>query len=395
MTRRADVGLIAGPTGGVNSNGSNYIIETVDGVLYWVYIDSTSDVSFRKSIDGGVSWSIATSVFTGTVIGLAAWYDRWSGISAGLIHCAYTETGGSDTLYRTIDTESSDALSTQTTIFAGTSAVSGGSHLSITRARGGNVYCKTIIDAGAEGGFFRLPNANVPNGAWDAARTIDEAAATNDKMVLLPGYAADNQDIIAIFHDTSANELSRKIYDDSANSWAETSIATGITLPNLTVSAHHFTAATDPTNSRAIVVAWTGIDTANADLRCWTVTESAITETSTNVVLNSTDDQGFACISLDPTDTIWTVFYGGKSDGSETWSSSINLYSKTSQDAGATWGSETLVSSQGLESRTFLTALPRRYRRPPVLGWLTGGTLTLFINTEIVQPRAFWQGGLG
>lgn len=327
-----------------NGGGIQYVVETPTGVYYIIYVGTDSDLYFVKSLDSGVTWGHPTLIFTGTVTNVAVWYDRWSNISAGLIHLAYTESGGSDTLYRTINTESSDALSTQTTIFAGVSTATG-SHIAIARARGGNVYCKTVIDAGAEGGFFRLPNANVPNGAWDAARTIDEAAATNDAMILCPGFAADNQDMLAIFWDTSANEISRKIYDDSANSWAETSIATSMTKVAATTNMFNFAATVDLANSRLIMVAWSAQDTANADLRCWTITESAITETSTNVVLNSTDDQGLCAIALNTVTGEWIVFYGGKSDGSETWGTEANVYFKTSKDAGATWGAETQLTS--------------------------------------------------
>jgi len=310
-----------------NGAGTNYVIRTPTGVMYVVYVDTASDVAFRKSDDNGITWSNPVSVFAGSVTALSIWYDRWSNISAGLIHCAYQESATDDTLYRTIDTESSDALSTQTSIFAGLSTATGG-HLSITRSRGGNVYCKTVIDAGAEGGFYRLPNANVPSGAWDAARTVDETIATTDQMILLPGFAADNQDLIAIFWDASANEISRKLYDDSANSWSESSIATSMVEGIATTAWPHFDAAVDLTNSRIVLVAWSAVDTSGADLRCWTITESSISEV-TNVVLNSTDDQGMVAISINEDNPDhWNVFYCGATGGGETFQSAVNIYCK-------------------------------------------------------------------
>src|SRR3990170_394507 len=306
--------------------GVEYLIQTPEGALYCVYIDNFTDVLFKKSSDGGRTWSPSTLIFVGSALALSVWYDRWSNIAAGLIHCAYTDSGVDDTLYRTINTESSDALSTQTAIFAGATALAGG-QLSITRSRGGNVYCRTCIDAGAEGGFFRLLNANVPNGAWDAARTINEALATTDQMILLPGWAADNQDIMAFFWDASAEEISRQLYDDSANSWSETSIATSMTDQVATTAFPHFSAAVDIANSRNLLIAWSAVDALNADLRCWHVTESAITEV-TNVVQDSVDDQGLCAISIDTNTEDWYVFYGGKSNGVETFPSTINVYSK-------------------------------------------------------------------
>lgn len=387
MPKRANI-LVAQSTGLVQFNGGgvNYIVQTDAGVLYLVYVDSGSDVAFRKSSNGGLSWEAPTIVFAGTVTALSIWYDRWSDIAAGLIHCAYQESATDDILYRTINTESSDALSTQTTIFLGASTAAGG-WMSITRARGGNVYCYGCIDAGAEGGFFRLPNANVPNGAWDAARTNPEALATTDMAILVPGFAADNQDIMCMFWDASANEVSRYVHDDSANTWAETSIATSMTDQAASVAFPHFAAAVDITNSQILLVAWSAVDTLNADLRCWTVTESAITETTTNVVLNSTDDQGLAAIGIDTSTGYWWVFYGGKSDGSETFLTSINIYCKCSQDSGATWGPETKLTTAAADI-TWLVTCPRFFG-PPFCAYHNDIALDeLMINVQCGSPSA-------
>lgn len=389
----ARIGSIVAQTTGLlqfSGGGTNYLVETTDGTLYLVYVDTGSDVAFRKSSDGGLSWGAPTVVFAGTVVALSVWFDRWSGIAAGLIHCAYTESGGSDTLYRTIDTASADALSTQTTIFAGTSSAAGGG-LSITRSRGGNVYCKTTIDAGAEGGFYRLPNANVPNGAWDAARTNTEALATQDMFILVPGFAADNQDIMCIFWDVSANQISRYIYDDSANTWAETILSGTFTEQVAATSFPHFAAAVDLTNSQIVLLAWNAIDTANADLTCWTITESANTA-KTDVVTNSTDDQGLCAITIDTVTGYWWAFYGGASGGAEDYLNAINLYCKVSKDSGTTWGPETKLTSVARDI-TWLVSNPRRLViRPDVVAFHNDITLDeLMVNVSIQQPRSSHQ----
>ena len=392
MPRRADV-IAAQSTGLVQFNGAGaqWLIQTPGGVVYLVYVDSGSDVAFKKSTNYGLTWSNPTVVFAGTTTAVAVWYDRWSDIAAGLIHIAYQESATDDTLYRTVNTESSDALSTQTVIFAGTSTATGGC-LAITRARGGNVYCATMIDAGAEGGFYRLPNANVPSGAWDAARATVFEAITGDMVLLFPGFAADNQDITAIFWDASANEISRKLYDDSGNSWGETSIATSMTDVAATASFPHFDGFVDIANSQIVIAAWSAVDTANADLRCWTVTESAITEV-TNVVLNSTDDQGLCVITLDTVTGDWYCFYAGISTGGETWGTSVNIYYKVSTDDGATWGPETVLTNSARDT-TWLIATPR---------WATHFTVVfhndialdeLMASAPIAQPRANFVLGL-
>lgn len=380
--RRADLIAATSVAAQFGGAGTNWPVETPAGHLYLVYVDVNNDVVFVKSTDGGWTWSAPTVVFAGTVTNLSIWYDRWSGINGGLIHCAYTESGGHDTLYRSIDTESADALGTQTTIFAGTSVASGG-QLTITRARGGNLYCRTCIDAGAEGGFFRSTDV----GANWGSRTINEALATTDQMILMPGFAADDQDIIGIFWDASANEISRQLYDNSANSWAETSIATSMT-DTVAAGGHfpHFDAFVDLENSRVVTSAWSAVDAANADLRCWTVTESAITETTANIVLNSVDDQMLCNICKNLASGEWIAFYCGKSDGSETVGASVNVYSKRSGDGGATWSSEAQISNMPVNAK-WLGAVPRHRRSTPVFYYNDVTTDEIRVSLPTAQPR--------
>lgn len=370
--------------------GTNYLVETAAGKLYLIFIDVTVDVTFITSDDYGRTWSEKTILKTGTITVLSVWYDRWSGINGGLIHCAYSEAGVDDTLYRSIDSEDSDALSAETVIFGGASTVVNGSMLSITRSRGGNLYCRTCIDAGAEGGFFRSTDV----GATWASRTINEALATTDQMILLPGFAVDDQDIIGIFWDASDDEISRQLYDDSGDSWAETSIATSmVDNPAGGGQFPHFAAAIDLDNSQVVLTAWTAVDLANADLRCWTVNESAITEV-TNVVLNSGDDQGLCTVRVDPVTGYWHVSYAGASDGSETWFTGLKVYEKVSRDAGTTWGAE---SARTVNARIiyYLLGIPRGHSRTLILGESLPGAGAVILVAVIPVATARAQSLVG
>ena len=365
-----------------SGSGTNYLVETPAGVLYCVYIIGNT-VAFKKSTTNGLSWSTATTIYTGPITQLSIWYDRWSDISAGLIHCVYAESTTDEVFYRSINTESSDALGTQTTVFSGASTATGCA-ISVTRARGGNIYCLLSIDAGAENEWAKSTDTGA---TWTyPTDTGSFEAATNDAWILLPGWAADNQDIMCFFWDTSANEISRKLWDDSAGAWSETSIAASMTKPAGSSSFPNFAAAVDITNSQNLLVAWSANDTLNADLRCWKVTESAITEV-TNVVLNSTDDQSLCAICIELDTGYWHVFYTGKSDGSETVGTSVNVYKKVSVDGGTTWGSETLLTER-LRQINWLTCVPRPYNHVhPLFLSLTLGTDVMTIATA-VQPKA-------
>lgn len=335
-----------------NGAGTNYIVETPDGVIYVFYIDLNLDPAYKKSKDGGKTWSESVQISAQSATQLSIWYDRWSGLATDLVHVVFTTsatgtgTTAGDIAYRSLNVaNNADTLSTLTIPFAGNSTAAGGA-LSVTRARGGNIYVLGCIDAGAESIFAR----STDTGATWASRLTATEAATQDQWILVPGWAADTQDIMCFFWDASANEISRKLHDDSANTWAETSIATGMADLVATTAFPNFAAAVDLANSQNLLVAWSAIDTLNADLRCWKITESAITET-TNVVLNSVDDQGLCAIAINSGSQDWYVYYSGKSDGSETWLTAVDVYYKISTDDGATWGSETRLTSASVHAQ--------------------------------------------
>lgn len=352
--------------------GINYIVPANNGAIYVVYVDSAADVVFTKSTDGGFTWSFPVAVFAGTTVALAVYYDRWSGRSTDKIRCAYTESGGSDILYRDIDTANSDALGTQTTVFAGTDTASGGA-LTITVGRDGRLCVAGSIDAGAEDGAW----SSTDDGAtWGDTIADPSEGATQDQYLLLPGWNADTADLDLYFWDASADEISVKRYDDDMNTWGETSISTGMVDTPAATHFRNFDAAVDLTNSQNVVVGWTADDLLNADLKCWTVTDSAITA-KTDVVTNSTDDQGMCAITIDTSTGYWWVFYGGKSDGSETWNTVVTINYKVSTDQGATWSAERQVHSAEKGLAWMISAM-RSAGRPGVATYAAASATTGF-----------------
>lgn len=367
--------------------GINYAIQANNGAHYQVFIDTNSDVVFIKSTDGGITWSAPTTVFTGTATALAVWYDRWSGRSTDKIRCAYTESVTDDILYRDIDTASSDALGTETTVFAGTDTAAGGA-LTITVGRDGRICVAGSIDAGAEDGAW----SSTDDGAtWGDTIADPSEGATQDQYLLLPDFNADSADIQLIFWDASANELSDKRYDDSGNTWNKTLIATGMTDTPAATHFRNFDAVVDVANSRVYVIAWSGDDLLNADLRFWTITNTTITE-GTNVVQNSTDDQGMCALSLDTNTGYLYAFYGGKSDGSETWNTSVNIYYKVSTDYGTTWGSE-IQLTRTAKQLDWMVTVPR-FTGNFIVNYLGSGGLAMLSNIFYPYAPPNMNGGM-
>ena len=390
---RIDTILATGQNSNAINDGTCYAVEIPNGSLYIFYVDANSDPVFKKSTDYGASWGAATQLKACTCTQIAVWYDGWSGITAtSYIHVVYTDTGTNDTFYRYVDTANSDTLGTERTVYAGSSAADAGT-LSITRARGGNLICATCIDAGAE--YDTVKSTDYFVNKTSIAEALE--GATTDKIIMMPGWAADNQDVMAFFWDASANEVSVKFYDDSGDAWSETVL--GTSMVEVAVYNPQFAAAVDTTNSQNVIVAWNGADAANADLRCWKVTEAAQTEV-TNVVLNSTDDQACCAISIKGTE--WHCFYMGASDGSESVYKRLKIYYKYSLDQGTTWGSETAASNMyynpdnGFSLPTgVLYSNPVVYRKIYLTGYSFNVTINPYVNIPMpIGRRATFQLGM-
>lgn len=340
---RADV-IVAGGLSGNFRNGtqSAHLVETPAGVLYYVYLSGVDNgLYWIKSTDNGISFTdpVMLSGAGLAVVNFAVWYDKDTpGNSGTLIHVAYIESSNDDVLYRNLDTNG-DTMSTATTVEAMTSTGTvANCCIAITRAIGGDLYVLYDIDGGTEIGFA---NSDDVGANWTS--TLADTAEGADYFLLAPGFALDTQDIICIFWDRSASEISRKLYDASGDAWAETSIVTSMTAIASSTATPHFSIAVDDANNKIMLIAWNNRDTALADLRFFSIDESTITE-GTPVVSNGTDDQTLCAIGIQAVTLDVYAFYGGKSDGSETVGTAIHIYYKISTDDGATWGAETKLT---------------------------------------------------
>lgn len=319
---------------------TNYMISASNGYLYNICVGPASDIMFRKSIDHGISWGYPVKI-SGAISAtqLSVWYDGWSNIPDGLIHVAYVESVSDDVLYARIDTLNDDDYIPSSVAYSGSSTAANAT-LSICRAYGGNLYIVYNIDGGVEDGFV---TSSINTGStWTAGTFPIENAA--DHYMLMPGWNVDTNDVQLFFWDISTNEISVKRYDASADSWAETLISTGMAELSLTTAWPNFCAVPNFSGSNNILAAWSNTDAAGAKLRCWEVTDTSYTEL-TNIVPNSSGEQGLVALTIDTGSSVWYAYYTGKSDGSEVWSSRVNVYYKTSSDFGTSWGPETKFST--------------------------------------------------
>lgn len=349
----ADVSIDS--TGGsATSRGYRSFVWISAFVGYYFFVDADGAFKYRKTGDGGLTWGILVTIASPTThVAFDVWYDQWTpGNTGTLIHCWYFDTTNSDVFYRSLDT-ASDTLGTQTVAFNGASATAvASSNVSGARMRGGNLYVAWNIDGGTEVGTAR----SIDVGAnWVSRNSIMEAGT--DFALLFPGGESDNQDAWAIYWDVSANAITLKTFDDSANSVSESS---SINAMNLALadgtSQFPFSGSIRASDNHLIYVVTNAPDNAANDLLVFDINGASSIVAKTDIVTNIAN-VGYPTIQIDNSGVI-RVVYNGKRDGTQTLGTNSMIYYVTSNDGGTTWSSgDTAVSVGSTNIRQTWTPL--------------------------------------
>jgi hypothetical protein len=311
--------------------------------VYFFFVDSDNDLKYYKSTNGGASVSGPTTIYAGTVTLASCWYDRWTPGSSGTkIHVMYVETDASDVRYRALDT-SDDSLGTEVVAAAGASAAQNvGNALSFAVSRGGNVFGGANIDNGTETFTFR----STDGGASFSART-NFVEANIDWFEVYPGNAADNQDMTIVYFDASVNEMTVKDYDDSANSYTESSsFATVVENTTDNTGQYPFTGAVRKSDRHVLVALVTERDAATGDFRTFDIDGSA-SIVEKGALATDKDDVYYPSMTVDDANDDVYVWYSGKRDGSETLGTTVGVYYSKSTDDMATWSAGDTAYSAG------------------------------------------------
>lgn len=313
-------------------NGGPVWTDSLTGYFFFQRNDKA--LVYKKTTDGGATWGAEVVVRAAPATALnnfAIWFDRWTpGDSGALIHIVWIENGAQDgTFYRNLDT-STDTLSTAVLVVGyintdGSVAYTE-TQVHVTKARGGNLYCGFVLTSSGIRGFRRSVNGGT---SWVARADVLDATAV-DNFLLLPGNEADTQDIWCVYWGLSVDEITLKVYDDSANSWSETLISGG-----MVDSSSHFgmAASVRQSDNHMILVAHSDL-IASHDLKVWDINGTASIVAKTNV-FTATANRFFVTLTIDQNTDDLYVGYAG------VWTDPMNILYKISTDGGAAWGTET------------------------------------------------------
>ena len=382
----AEVTAASSVQSNANTRGLRTVVTPSAGVIYQFYIDSGTDLKYVKSRNGGVTWDAAITVKLANFIAVCdVWFDKWTPNDTGnKIHIVYTSiTSVEDTLYNYLDI-TTDTLGAEVVVQNGASYTSGTQWdrmVSITKARGGNLYITANPDGGPEAHFHRSTDGG---GTW-SSRTSPWEGVT-DYMMLFPANTSDGQDILGIFWDidAGAEELSVKVYDDSANTWTETAIGAhtnSLDYINMSGTVRH-------SDGHILLAAWNAFDVSTADLKFYDITPDALDltgkiTTKTDVISNA-DDCAHCAVSIDQTDNTIYVAYLGKDDGTETIGSEVHVFYKSSADGGGAWSAATQLATTLDDHRAVWADLGHSYTGLFSPTWFNDD-----LNTIVTDPGKY------
>ncbi len=333
-------------TGASHIHGASQSVFISDQVGYKFYRDAPGYCVYKKTSDGGSTWSSTTTVDAQIdCVGISVWYDRWTPGDTGTnIHIVTIDTGNDDPWYNRLDTNGDTRLLGSAPV----SAILG------PPAQGANTFTALsnypAITKGTDGTVYIAVSDNVDSYIVECSITCQTAAnwtetgptgtlpATPDFNLLVP-LASGN--IMLINRLIASEDIRSKIWNNTA--WSGTwTVIEGNGTDNTTypVGMAATVSSTTPGNVYLAYVASNATLGTDDQVRTHRYTGGAWA-TTTSVLTGTTRGLTNVAIALDASNDDVYVAYTGRTTA--TASSTGNVYWKKSLDDMATWSVESPV----------------------------------------------------
>ncbi len=207
-------------TSHLQSGGQTVFINDQTG--YKFFRDFNGSCVYRKTSDGGTSWSSTSTVDAQLdCIAIQVWYDKWTpGSASSSIHIATLDTSADDIFYNRLDPGSdtllmgSSPVSMVSNTAQGGTIVLGANTISITRGTDGTIYA---VSNDATDSYIVECTVNCNLAAnWTETGT-NPLDLANDYDILVP-LASGN--IMVIDRDISLDDIRYKVWNNA--SWSAT-----------------------------------------------------------------------------------------------------------------------------------------------------------------------------
>jgi len=322
---------------------------------YWVtdqigaliFIDTFQRLLYSRTTDGGATWS-STVFGSAQVRRCAVWFDKETpGDTGDEIHVAWLESNFDDAIYRAYNI-STDTFKTQRFIDTTNtvSSTAANNRLSITKTKSGNVIAVYSTQSEVECYKSSDQFATTPTACAD----IYETATQEDWVLLFPANTTDDNDAMGMFWDRSANQLSVKMYDDSADTWTEKTLS-----PTMTDDTQHINmdGAVRHSDGHLLFAAHSNDDNASDDLLTFDINANSISAPSTisraSIFVNTQERAQVGVIVNQQNDDVYLAYFKGG-----TWQSTVDVVYHKSTDGMVSWGTEQAFSQGAADDRRIM-----------------------------------------
>lgn len=355
-----------------------------DQVGYKFYVDSTGTCVYSKTLNGGTSWSAASTTDAQADCATpAVWYDQWTpGDTGTYIHIVTQDQGGvdgDDLRYNRLDTTNDSRLLgtvavnvTQDLGYVGTLGA-GNNYPAITKGTDGTLYVG--ISDGSDSLIVECSSGCGTASNWTETGTtpLDNQ---NDPILLLPQAGGD---IMLIRRDLNTEDIQYQIWNNSA--WPGVSGWSTIdsnARDNATYDVMISAIVNDDFEVFLAYLDAVGFTTANDhDLRTAKYSSSAWTNTA-NVITDYPGGLTNVALGLDANnDNVYVAFSGRATIGTIT---SADVYYATSTSEMSTWSAVSSALS-GADENIYGVAINHRSDQRIYVSWYGDTTTDVFGDT--------------
>jgi hypothetical protein len=362
-----------------STGAPRWVVSTAPGVAYAFTVNSSEELVYHKYTTAG-GWGSAQNIYTsGDVERFDIYYDKWTkNVTTDKIHIVWQESTTDTVLHNSLDV-SDDSLDGQNTIYSATSVGTidnlAYGQISIVRAEGGNLYVWAQTDATPEYIFYRSTDGG---SNWTSRATSGLWETGGDRIQLQPGNETDTNDIYCLYIDivTGGNSIfTLKTYDNSANSWSESSAIVSDIYQWSTGIGGVLNGAQRHSDGHIIAVLLNSSDLSTSDFRVYDITNGSTWSTLTEPISN-TDDWHYPTIMINQNNDDLYACYVGKEDGTEVINASVNTYYMKSTDDGSTWDSAGTKVSETQDDHRISSC-------PPSVGSDGGDLVLVWFNDDL------------
>ena len=343
----------------IDSNVSTTVTEQLQSGTNSVFIDDQTGYKFfvdepgycvyRKTTDGGATWSATTTVDSQTdCTQISIWYDKWTpGSASSSIHIATLDPSADDIWYNRLDTSGDTLLlgSAPVSMYTGsgqggTSLTAGENFVSITRATDGTIYAVSNDGSGANDSAVMECTVSCNVAANWTERTVLPLDVASDQNILMPLAGGD---IMIIQRDISANLLRSRVWDESAGSWLAWTTIDPIGGGDNTTYDVGFSATVSSTTPGNVYLAYAAdydVIDGNEDVRVGFYNGTSwSTSTLTNVISNNAS-RGITgvAIAIDTSNEDVYVAYSART--TPLTANTANIYWKVATSSMKNWSTE-------------------------------------------------------